>query len=84
VAARLVELALAAPAGLVPEMAGPHVYGMVELLRGYLGARHKHRLMVPVRFPGKAARAIRAGANLSPERAVATELGRTSSPSALR
>ena len=70
VAARLVELALGAPAGLVPEMAGPHVYGMAELLRGYLAARHKHRLIVPVRFPGKAARAIRAGANLSPERAV--------------
>jgi hypothetical protein len=41
-----------------------------ELLPGYLGARHKHRLMMPVRFPGRAARAIRAGANLSPERAV--------------
>jgi uncharacterized protein YbjT (DUF2867 family) len=70
VAARLVALALSTPAGLVPEMAGPRVYGMAELLRGYLGARHKRRLMVPVRFPGEAARAIRAGANLSPERAV--------------
>jgi uncharacterized protein YbjT (DUF2867 family) len=70
VAARLVELALAAPAGLVPEMAGPRVYGMAELLRGYLAARHKHRPMVPVCFPGKAARAIRAGANLSPDQAV--------------
>src|SRR5437660_1223214 len=33
VAARLVELALGSPAGLVPEMAGPRVYGMGELLR---------------------------------------------------
>jgi uncharacterized protein YbjT (DUF2867 family) len=70
VAARLVELALGAPAGLVPDMAGPRVYRMADLLRGYLQARRKRRLMVPVRLPGKAARAVRAGANLAPERAV--------------
>jgi uncharacterized protein YbjT (DUF2867 family) len=70
VAARLVELALGKPAGLVPDMAGPRVYGMADLLRGYLRARRKHRMMVPVRLPGKAARAFRAGANLAPERAV--------------
>ena len=70
VAARLVELALGTPAGLVPDMAGPRVYSMADLLRGYLRARRKHRLMVPVRLPGKAARAFRAGANLAPERAV--------------
>ena len=70
VAARLVELALGLPAGLVPEMAGPRVYPMAELLRGYLKARGKHRLIMPVRLPGKAARAVRAGANLCPNRAV--------------
>ena len=70
VAARLVELALGAPAGLVPDMAGPRVYGMADLIRGYLKARRKHRPMVPVRMPGKAARAFRAGANLAPDRAV--------------
>jgi uncharacterized protein YbjT (DUF2867 family) len=67
VAARLVELAHGVPAGLAPEIAGPRVYGMAELLRGYLKARRKHRLMVPVRLPGKAARAVRAGANLALE-----------------
>jgi uncharacterized protein YbjT (DUF2867 family) len=36
VAARLVELALGAPAGLVPDIAGPRVYGMAELVRTYL------------------------------------------------
>src|SRR5207253_5535285 len=36
VAARLVELALAQPAGLVPDLAGPRIYGMDELIRGYL------------------------------------------------
>jgi uncharacterized protein YbjT (DUF2867 family) len=70
VAARLVELALGSPAGLVPDMAGPRVYSMADLLRRYLRARGKHRLVVPVRLPGKAARAFRAGANLAPERAV--------------
>jgi uncharacterized protein YbjT (DUF2867 family) len=70
VAARLVELALGTPAGLVSDMAGPSVYKMAELVRGYLRARHKHRLLMPVRLPGKAARAFRDGANLAPDRAV--------------
>jgi uncharacterized protein YbjT (DUF2867 family) len=70
VATRLVELALGTPAGLVPDMAGPRVYTMAELIRGYLRARGKRRPIVPVRLPGKAARAYRAGANLAPDRAV--------------
>jgi uncharacterized protein YbjT (DUF2867 family) len=70
VATRLVELALDQPAGLVPDLAGPQVYGMDELIRSYLRASHRRRLLVPVRVPGQAARAIRAGANLAPDRAV--------------
>jgi hypothetical protein len=70
VAARLVELALGTPAGLVPDMAGPRVYEVAALLRGYLRACRKHRPILPVRLPGKAARAFRAGANLAPDRAV--------------
>ncbi len=70
VAARLVDLALGSPAGLVPDMAGPRVYEMAELVRGYLRARGKHRPILSVRIPGKAARAFRAGANLAPDRAV--------------
>ncbi|MFI9100783.1 SDR family oxidoreductase [Streptomyces fildesensis] len=65
VAARLVELTLGEPAGLVPDLAGPKVYGMADLSRGYLQARGKHRLMMPVRMPGKAGRAYRAAENLS-------------------
>jgi uncharacterized protein YbjT (DUF2867 family) len=64
VADRLVELALGTPAGMVPEMGGPRVYEMAELIRGYLHTRNKRRPMLPIRLPGKAARAIRAGANL--------------------
>jgi uncharacterized protein YbjT (DUF2867 family) len=70
VAAGLVELALGPPAGLAPDIAGPRVYTMADLLRAYLQARRQHRLMVPVPLPGQAARAFRAGANLAPERAV--------------
>lgn len=70
VATRLVELSLGEPSGLVPDLAGPRVYTMTELLRSYLRMSDRHRLIVPVRMPGRAARAIRAGANLAPERAV--------------
>lgn len=70
VAARLVELALGQPSGLVPDLGGPRIYGMDELVRSYLSATRRHRLMMPVRIPGKAAGAFRAGANLAPERAV--------------
>lgn len=70
VAARLVELALGEPAGRVSDMAGPHVYGMKELVRSYLQASRRHRLIMPIRLPGKGAREFRSGANLAPERAV--------------
>ena len=70
VATRLVELALGKPSGLVPEIAGPRVYDMTELIRSYLTATGRHRLLMPVGLPGAAARALRSGANLAPERAV--------------
>jgi uncharacterized protein YbjT (DUF2867 family) len=70
VADRLVELALGTPAGMVPDMGGPKVYAMAELVRGYLRASGKHRIVMPIWIPGRAARAFRAGANLAPERAV--------------
>ncbi len=70
VAARLVELALGTPAGLAPDIAGPRVYEMGNLVRSYLEATHRRRLILPLKMPGKAGRAIRDGANLSPDRAV--------------
>lgn len=72
VAARLVELALGQPSGLVPDIAGPRVYATAGLVRGYCEATHRRRLLLPIRLPGKAARALRAGANLAPEHAVTT------------
>ena len=69
VAARLVQLALGEPASLVPDFGGPRAYPMAELLRSYLHAMHKQRLILPVRLPGQAARAHRAGVNLTPDHA---------------
>lgn len=70
VADRLVELALGEPAGLVPDLAGPVSYPMGDLIRSYLAAAGQRRLLVPVPLPGRAAKAIRGGANLSEDRAV--------------
>jgi len=70
VAARLVELALGQPAGLVPDLAGPRVYPVAELMRAYLRATGRRRPILSVRLPGRAARAVREGAVLAPDRAV--------------
>jgi uncharacterized protein YbjT (DUF2867 family) len=74
VAARLVELAVGTASGVVPDLAGPRVYDMADLVRTYLHTTGRRRLIVPVWLPGKANRAFRAGSNLAPDRAVA---GRT-------
>jgi len=70
VAERLVDLALDGPAGLVPDVAGPRIASVADLLRAYLQARGEERRLATVWIPGNAARALRAGANLAPDRAV--------------
>ena len=65
VAARLVELTLGHPAGRVADLAGPEVHTLADLTRGYLAARGRRRPFLPVRIPGKAGRAYRAGHNLN-------------------
>ncbi|WP_329366864.1 SDR family oxidoreductase [Streptomyces sp. NBC_01483] len=65
VAARLVELTLGDPAGLVPDLAGPTVYGLGDLVRGYLEVVGKRRPLLLLRMPGRTGRAYRAGDNLS-------------------
>ena len=72
VAARLVQLALGEPAGQVSDLGGPRAYTMADLLRGYLHANHQRRLIMPVWLPGEAARAYRAGANLTSDHADGT------------
>lgn len=70
VAERMAELALGEPSGLVPDLAGPKIYSLAELIESYLSKVGKRRAFVPVRIPGQAASALRAGANLAPDRAV--------------
>jgi uncharacterized protein YbjT (DUF2867 family) len=64
VAARLVELALGEPAGYVADLGGPRMYRMVDLIRTYLRAAHRRRLLFPIWVGGKTARVIRAGGNV--------------------
>lgn len=70
VAAELARLALGEPAGQAPDIAGPRTYTAGDLLRSYLRAVGKRRWLFGVSIPGGAAAAVRAGANLSPDRAV--------------
>ena len=70
VAERMADLALGEPSGLVPDVAGPKIYTTAELVKSYLSAAGKRRPLVPVHIPGQAAGALRAGANLAPDRAV--------------
>jgi uncharacterized protein YbjT (DUF2867 family) len=66
---RIVELALAGPAGRVADIAGPRVHPLADLVRSYLRARGRRAAIVAVPVPGRAAAAFRAGANLAPESA---------------
>ncbi|MGW2231933.1 sigma factor [Streptomyces formicae] len=70
VAGQLAELAVADPAGRVPDMGGPEIHTFTDLARTYLRATGKRRALLPVRLPGKTFRAARSGGHLSPERAV--------------
>ncbi|MBZ2198816.1 SDR family oxidoreductase [Occultella gossypii] len=67
VAHRLVDLALAAPAGLVPDLVGPAVYEAPDAVRTYLRAQGSRRPVLPFGLPGKVGRAYRDGANLAVE-----------------
>ena len=72
VAERMVQLAAGAPAGYATDIGGPEIYPMEDLLRSYLRAKGKRRPVIPMQVPGAAARAQRAGANLSPGHATGT------------
>ncbi|MGW1587266.1 SDR family oxidoreductase [Streptomyces sp. NPDC002386] len=70
VADRLAELAVAPPAGRVPDMGGPQVRTFESLARAWLRATGRRRAVVNVPLPGGTYRAFRAGGHLAPERAV--------------
>ena len=67
VAERLVELALAAPAGRAPDVAGPEVRTLANLTRGYFEATGRRKRLVEVPLPGGTARAFREGAQVAPQ-----------------
>jgi uncharacterized protein YbjT (DUF2867 family) len=70
VAARLVEIALGAPAGRVPVMGGPEMRTAEDLAHAYLRASGRHRRVFPVRLPGAALAGFRRGDHLAPGAAV--------------
>lgn len=72
VATRLVELAQGEPAGLVPDIAGPKIYTLKEIISSYLAATHRRRPMLPLHLPGKGPRMFRTGVNLAPTHATGT------------
>lgn len=72
VAANLVQLADTGPAGRVPDLGGPQVRTATDLAQTYLQASGRRRRVLGVPVTGKAARAYRAGAHLTPEHAAGT------------
>ena len=64
VAAALVETCRDAPLGQAPELAGPEQLQMSDMVCQLLKARGGHRLVVPLRLPGAAGKAMAGGALL--------------------
>lgn len=52
VAQHLVKLVLGPAQGTAPDLAGPRVEQLVDMVRRLLRARHERRLVLPVRMPG--------------------------------
>ncbi|HEX3616894.1 MAG TPA: NAD-dependent epimerase/dehydratase family protein [Solirubrobacteraceae bacterium] len=61
VAQALVAAALAAPAGRLPDLAGPEKANLSQLVRRLLRARGRRSLVLPLRVPGRAGRAMADG-----------------------
>ncbi|GAA4200451.1 NAD(P)H-binding protein [Actinocatenispora rupis] len=74
VADRMATLVLGEPAGRVPDMGGPRVERVPDLMRAYLGAVGSRRptFAVPFLVPGAAAAAFRRGHHLAPAHADGT------------
>ncbi|MFF3748955.1 SDR family oxidoreductase [Streptomyces sp. NPDC002018] len=58
VAQHLVELVLGPARGMAPELAGPRVEQLVDMVRALPRAGHRRRLVLPVTFPGPAGAAM--------------------------
>lgn len=68
VADRVVKLTASSVSGRVPDMGGPEVLDAVDMVKRYLRATNRRRLVIPVRFPGKAAAQFRDGSILTPNK----------------
>jgi uncharacterized protein YbjT (DUF2867 family) len=62
VGAALAGYAVGEPAGRAPELAGPATLELLDAVRRVLATRGEHRLVVPLRVPGTAGKAMRSGA----------------------
>jgi len=69
VAARLAALAAGPPAGRAPDLGGPQVRDMADLARAWAATTGRRRAVLPVRLPGRVARAVREGGLLAPAHA---------------
>ena len=67
VAARLVGLSGAAPAGRVPELGGPEIKPLAELARMYLHSAGSRKPIMTVPLPGKLMKGLRRGEGLTPD-----------------
>jgi uncharacterized protein YbjT (DUF2867 family) len=61
VAAALVDLATRSPVGRAPDLAGPRCEDMTDMVRRLVRARGDSRVVVPLRLPGAAWKAMRGG-----------------------
>lgn len=61
VAAHLVDAVGRGPSGLLPDLGGPEELRMDRMMRQWLRATGRHRLLVPVPMAGKAGRQVDAG-----------------------
>jgi uncharacterized protein YbjT (DUF2867 family) len=66
VARRLVDAVASGPAGRLPDLGGPEVFPVVDLVRDRLRESPRRRPVLELPVPGAAAAALRAGANLVP------------------
>lgn len=70
VADQLVHAVANPPAGRLPDMGGPEVLTMKEMIQRWLAAQGKQRILVPLPLFGEAMRRVRNGVHLTPDHAV--------------
>jgi uncharacterized protein YbjT (DUF2867 family) len=69
VATRLADALERGPSGRLPDIGGAHAYEVTQLARSYMAAIELDRRILPLNLPGIVGASLRAGANLTPNRA---------------